>query len=355
MSTRLDKLRRVLQEQELDAILVTRPENQRYLSGFTGGEGALLITPQQALLLTDFRYYEQVAEEAPEFQLVKVVGKVSTVLKNTLREVGAKSLVFESTHLTHSLHQEWRRATRGTRWVPTTDIVETMRLIKDSAELANIREAVAIADKACDHIRGYIKPGMTETQVAWELEAYVRTHGAEAVAFPFIVGSGPNGAKPHAVVGERKIKPGEPIVIDMGARVAGYHSDVTRTICVGEPDDRLPGIYDIVLRAQLAAEQQVRPGVLGSDVDAAARNIIKEAGYGKEFGHGLGHGVGLAVHEEPRFNADSRTVLEPGMVVTVEPGIYLPGWGGVRIEDIVVVTEEGVEVLTSARKQVVAG
>ena len=354
MSIRLQALRRVLQEQELDALLVTRPENQRYLSGFTGGEGALLITQQQALLLTDFRYYEQVTEEAPEFELIKVDRKVSAVLKDALRERGVKALAFESTHLTHSFFQEWRRASRGTRWVPTTDVVETMRLIKDRAELASMRKAVAIADRACDFIRGFIKPGMTETQVSWELEAYARTHGAEAVAFTFIVGSGPNGAKPHAVVQERKIAAGEPIVVDMGARVDGYHSDVTRTFCVGKPDKKLQEVYDIVLRAQLAAEQQAKPGMLGCDVDAIARNIITEAGYGKEFGHGLGHGVGLAVHEGPGVRAESSMVLQRGMVFTIEPGIYLPGWGGVRIEDMVVVAKDGVEVLTKARKELVA-
>ena len=351
MNTRLEGPRRALQEQELDAILITRPENQRYLSGFTGGEGALLITPQKALLLTDFRYYEQVAEEAPAFELVKVAGNMPSVLKDTLRELGVKKLAFESTHLTHSLYQQWRKATRGIAWVPTTDVVETQRLIKDRAELASIRKAVAIADEACDHIRQFVRPGMTEREVSWELEAHVRTHGAEAVAFTFIVGSGPNGAKPHAVVQERRVKAGEPIVIDMGARVSGYHSDVTRTFCVGKPSKKLQEIYDIVLRAQLAAEQHAKPGMLGREVDAIARQIIVDAGYGKEFGHGLGHGVGLAVHEGPRASLQSDSVLQPGMVFTIEPGIYVPGWGGVRIEDMVVVTPSGVNVLTKARKE----
>jgi len=354
MSTRLERLRQALQEKELDAILITRPENQRYLSGFSGGEGALLITQQQALLMTDFRYYEQVAEEAPQFELLKVDRKMTAVLKDALRDFKIRALGFESDHVTHSSYQEWRKATRSTKWVPTTGIVETLRLIKDDAELGQIREAVAIADQACDAIRQFIRPGMTERQISWELETLVRTNGAEAVAFTFIVGSGPNGAKPHAVVSDRKIEPGEPIVIDMGARVNGYHSDMTRTLCVGKPDKKLQEIYDIVLRAQLAAEREVRPGVLGRDIDAIARNIIREAGYGKEFGHGLGHGVGLAIHEGPRFSAESETVLEPGMAITVEPGIYLPGWGGVRIEDIVVVTKEGVEVLTQARKDLPA-
>jgi len=348
---RLTKLRRILAEQALDAILVTRPENQRYLSGFTGGEGALVITQEEALLLTDFRYFEQVAEEAPHFQLVKMDEKMPQVLKRLFKTRGIKNLGFESTHVAFAQYQEWKKATRGVQWIPTKDIVENLRMVKDAEELEKIRQAVAIADMAFDYIRGVIKPGMTEKQIAWELESYMRTHGAESIAFPFIVGSGPNGAKPHAVVQDRPIQKGEPIVLDMGARVDGYHSDLTRTICLGKPDKKLQEIYDIVLRAQLAAEEQARPGMKGQEVDAIARHVIAEAGYKEHFGHGLGHGVGLAVHEGPGVGMTSTTVLAPGMVCTIEPGIYLTGWGGVRIEDMVLLTEDGIEVLTRASKE----
>ncbi len=351
MGTRLGKLRESLKEQDLDAMLITRPENQRYLSGFTGGEAALLISAERAMLLTDFRYFEQVAEEAPDFELVKVQQKASLALKDCLQELGIGRLGFESTHMPYSMCQEWRKATRGTRWVPTKEVVENIRLIKDEQEVAKIREAVAIADAACDYIRQVIKKAMTEKEVAWELEAYMRTHGAEGTAFSFIIGSGPNGAKPHAVLQDRKIKKKEPIVMDMGARVDGYHSDLTRTICLGKPDKKLREVYDAVLRAQLAAEEQAKPGMTGQEVDAIARNVIVEAGYGEYFGHGLGHGVGLAVHEQPAVNARGSAPLQPGMVFTIEPGIYLSGWGGVRIEDLVWMTESGVEVLSKARKE----
>jgi Xaa-Pro aminopeptidase len=351
MSTRLKKLREALKEQELDAMLITRPENQRYLSGFTGGEGALLITPERAMLLTDFRYFEQVEEEAPDFELVRAQKKASPALKSCLKELGVNSLGFESTHMPYSMYQEWRKATRGTKWVPTKEIVENIRLIKDEQEVAKIREAVTIADAACDYIRQFIKKGMTEKEVAWELEAYMRTHGAEGTAFNFIVGSGPNGAKPHAVLQDRKIEKKEPIVMDMGAKVDGYHSDLTRTICLGKPGKKLREVYEVVLRAQLAAEEQAKPGMTGQEVDAIARNVIAEAGYGEHFGHGLGHGVGLAIHEQPAVNSDSTTPLQPGMVFTIEPGIYLTGWGGVRIEDLVWMTEGGVVVLSQARKE----
>jgi len=353
-SLRLQKLRRALQGQSLDAILITRPENQRYFSGFTGGEAALLITRRKGFLLTDSRYYEQVGEEAPDYELVRVQSKLPPVLKELLKRTEVMSLGFESTHVPYAEYQAWRRATRGTKWVPTTEIAETIRAVKDEGELGNIRKAVAIADDACDHIRGFVQAGMTEKQVAWELETHMRNHGAEAVAFSFIVGAGPNGAKPHAVPSDRPIREGEPIVLDMGARVEGYDSDLTRTICLGRPDQKAQEIYKVVLRAQLAAEQGAKPGMKGQEIDAIARRIIADAGYGECFGHGLGHGVGLAVHERPGVGARSTEVMQPGMVCTVEPGIYLAGWGGVRIEDIMVFTKGGVEILTKARKDLPA-
>jgi Xaa-Pro aminopeptidase len=344
-------LRQAIKARELDALLVTRPENMRYLSGFTGGEGALLITPDKAMLLTDFRYYDQVAEEAPDFELVKIKSKASMALKQCLRELQIETLGFESTHVPFAQYQEWKKATRGTKWIPTEGVAENMRMVKDDRELALLRKAVAIADEACDYIRDYIQPGMSEKQVAWELESHMRTHGAEGVSFGFIVAAGPNGAKPHAVPQDRPIQEGEPIVMDMGARFDGYCSDLTRTICLGEPQEQLKEMYDIVLQAQLAAEEGARAGMTGQQVDALARDVIAERGYKEQFGHGLGHGVGLAVHEGPRLSQLSEDVLKPGMVCTIEPGIYISGWGGIRIEDMVVVGENKAEVLSQARKE----
>jgi len=347
----LKNLRKALREQELDAIVITRPESQRYLSGFTGGEALLLITQKQALLLTDFRYYEQVAEEAPAFQLVKLEKKLPAVFKGLFHDCDVKTVGFESTHVSYSDYHAWKAGTRGTKWIATKDVVEDLRMIKDPGELVTIRKAVAIADAACDYIRDYARAGMTEKQIAWELEAHMRTHGAEAVAFTFIVGSGPNGAKPHAVVQDRQIQAGEPIVMDIGARVDGYNSDLTRTICVGKPDPKLQEIYDIVLHAQLAAEKGAKPGMTGREIDAIARKVITDAGYGEQFGHSLGHGVGLAVHEKPGVSSKSDQIMQPNMVVTFEPGIYLSEWGGVRIEDMGVFTKDGVEIPTKAHKE----
>jgi len=351
---RLRKLRKELQAQELDAILVTRPENQRYLSGFTGGEAALLITTELALLLTDFRYYEQVAEEAPDFRLEKVEGKASAVLGRLVKEHDIHSLGFESTHVPFNQYQEWKKACRGTRLVPLQDTVERLRLIKDQGELAAMKKAIAVSDAACDHIRQTLRVGMTEKEVAWEMESFMRTHGAEGLSFGIIAGSGPNGAKPHAVLQDRPIQKGEPVVLDLGAIVDGYHSDVTRTICLGKPDKKLQTIYDIVLRAQLAAEEGARVGMTGKEIDALARKVISDAGHAEHFGHGLGHGVGLAVHEGPRASPLSTTVFEPGMLCTIEPGIYIPGWGGIRIEDIVLFKKDRTVVLTQTRKELQA-
>jgi len=347
---RLTKLREALATDGLDAILITQPENRRYLSGFTGSDGALLISQDQAVLATDFRYYEQVEKQAPDFRLAKVTARFETLLPELIQQVGAKTVGFESAHLTVDQHQKWQKVAEGFELVPTKGLVERIRAVKDEGELGKIKKAIALSDEALAHIADFIEPGMTEKEVAWELEVFMRTRGAEKLVFDTIVGSGPNGAMPHATVSERVIQAGEPIVIDMGAMVDGYNSDMTRTICAGRPDDKFKEIYAIVLEAQLTAEQNIRPGMQGKQADGIARQVIEQAGYGENYGHGLGHGVGLAVHEKPGVGRLSEDVLEPGMVFTVEPGIYLPGWGGVRIEDIVIMRDDGVEVLTQASK-----
>jgi len=349
---RLTKLREALAAEGLDAILITQPENRRYLSGFTGSAGVLLISQDQAVLATDFRYYEQVEKQAPDFRLAKITDKFKTLLPELVQQVGAKRVGFESVHLTVDQHQEWQEVAEGFELVPTKEWVEKIRAVKDEDELGKIEKAIALADQAFAHIVSFIEPGMTEKEVAWELEVFMRTRGAEKLAFDIIVASGPNGAMPHATVSERVIRAGEPVVMDMGARIDGYNSDLTRTVCAGRPDGKFREIYDIVLEAQRAAEQRVRPGMTGKQADAIARQVIEEAGYGDNYGHGLGHGVGLAVHEKPGVGRLSEDVLEPGMVFTVEPGIYLTDWGGVRVEDIVVMREDGVEVLTRASKDV---
>jgi Xaa-Pro aminopeptidase len=347
---RIASIREKLTAEGADAFLVKRGANVRYLSGFTSEDGQLLISEAHAFLIVDFRYYEQAERQAPGFQLYKLTDSLPEAVGALARETGARRIAFESGGVTYALYQELA-AIEGLELVPTRGWVEELRAIKTRDELALLRRAVAISDAALAAVPGLLRPGMTERQLAWELEAYIRTHGADNVAFPIIVAGGPNGAMPHAVPTDRILVPGEPVVLDLGAEVEGYRSDLTRTVCLGEPGDRFREIHAIVLAAQQAAEAGIRPGMQGKEADAIARQVIVEAGYGEAFGHGMGHGVGLEVHERPRAGLRSEDHLEPGMVVTVEPGIYLPGWGGVRIEDLVVITETGVEILTGAAKE----
>jgi Xaa-Pro aminopeptidase len=348
---RLAKLRQTLVENNLDAIVISQPENCRYLSSFTGARGVLFLSPERAMLAVPFVYLEQARKQAPAFEVVRFQREFAEVWPDLVAEVNARRVAFESAHLTVAEHGKLAARAEDVELVPTEGIVGGFRAIKDRGELDIIRKTVALADAAFAHIVEFIEPGMTEREVAWELEVYMRTHGAEKVAFDLIVGAGPNGALPHHEVSERGIGAGEPIVIDLGARVAGYHSDLTRTICLGQPNERFTEIYDLVLRAQLAAEAAIREGIVAGEADNAARKIIAEAGYGEQYGHGLGHGVGLAVHEDPFIRQGAEEVLEPGMVFTVEPGIYLPDWGGVRLEDMVLVRQDGVELLSRASKQ----
>jgi Xaa-Pro aminopeptidase len=347
---RLKKLRHALLEQNLDAILVSQPENRRYLSGFTGSAGWLIITSERKVLATDFRYYEQVEREAPAFELAKVTGKFSDLLPGVLADLGAQRLGFESQHLTVDEWSTLRQATEGVEWVPLKTTVEALRVVKDQGEMEAIRRSVALTDAAFAHLLEVIRPGMTELEAAWEIEAHMRTHGASKASFDLIVAGGPNGALPHAGAGHHVLQPGEPIVVDIGCVLEGYCSDMTRTFCLGQPGSKYLEVWDIVRRAQEAAEASIRAGTSGVAADAAARDLITAAGYGEAFGHGLGHGVGLAVHEGPRASRLSEDTFEEGMTLTIEPGIYLPGEFGVRLEDLVIIHEQGVEILTNTPK-----
>jgi Xaa-Pro aminopeptidase len=362
---RLARLRGLFEAAGIDALLVSQPHNRRYLSGFTGSTGWLLITRDEALFAADFRYYEQVGLECPGYELVRFGatgrGFADEALPALLAHCAGQRVGFEADHLTYHEFETWsaqagpaRQAGPAERqWVPTTGLVKGLRAVKDADEIGTLRAAIKLGDEALAAALAEARPGMTERELAWLIESYIRTHGAESLAFDTIVGVGPHGAQPHHQTGDAPLVAGEPIVIDMGARLRGYCSDLTRTVCLGQPNDaeRFWEVYNTVLQAQLAAEALARAGVSGQAVDASARDLITQAGYGPNFGHGLGHGVGLFIHEEPGFNRSNIAPLVPGNVVTVEPGIYLPGWGGVRIEDIVLITEDGAEVLTTAPKE----
>jgi Xaa-Pro aminopeptidase len=355
--TRLEKFRQQMTEEKIDGFMVTQPENRRYLSGFTGSSGILIITQERQALATDSRYYGQVRQQCPDWELIEVGSDFAGQMLEILRqfELGARKVGFETAQVSVATLNSWERALKGRLvLVDTENFVETLRMRKNEAEIATIKKAVALADEALVHITQWMRPGMTEKQVAWELESYMRTHGASAVSFEPIVASGPNSAMPHARPTDRLLQAGEPITMDFGCIVDGYCSDLTRTICLGEPaDDKYLAVWQTVLKAQELAEDGARAGMTGEQVDKLARDVISEAGFGDYFGHGLGHGVGLAIHESPRYSFTYPHEVPVGAVMTVEPGIYIPDWGGVRIEDMVVVREGNLEILTHAPKQAV--
>jgi Xaa-Pro aminopeptidase len=355
MNQRLDRITDELDRRELGGLLVSRPENRRYLSGFTGSAGNLLISPDQTILATDSRYTEQANDQAPDFRVVPAQSGWDWLVKALLKS-GVNRLGFESEHLTVAEYQrilaaiKQESALANLSLVPASGIVEELRAVKEQQELARLQRAVEASDSAMDAVGPTLRAGLTEQEVAWRMEQAMRESGADSSSFNTIVASGPNGAMPHHRPTGRTLRPGEPVVIDLGAKVGGYCSDLARTLVLGQEDATFRRIYDIVLGAQLTALAIVRPGMTGGDCDRLARSVIRAAGYGDNFGHGLGHGVGLAVHEGPRLGPDSEDILAAGTVFTVEPGIYIPGWGGVRIEDLVLLEEGGARPLSKARK-----
>ncbi|WP_139489340.1 M24 family metallopeptidase [Brevibacillus dissolubilis] len=352
MNPRIDKLRNAFREQGADAFLTEHPVNRTYVSGFTGSTGSVLITADEAVFVTDFRYTDQAADEAKGFKVVNNDRRNVPTLYEELKRMGVKKLAVEASHISLASYETWRNAFDGIELVPTTGLIETLRTYKDEAELAIMREAARIADEAYSHILTYIKPGMRELDVAMELEFFMRKQGATGAAFDIIVASGHRGALPHGRASEKVIEKGDMVTLDFGAAYKGYNSDLTRTFAVGEPDPKMVEIYNIVLQAQLNCVNNLKPGVNTKDADALTRDIITDAGYGAEYGHSTGHGLGVDVHELPNLSATAVPVtLEPGMVVTVEPGIYVSGLGGVRIEDDVVITENGIEILTKSTKE----
>ncbi len=355
MKQRLDQLVERLPEKELDAMLISAPENRQYLSGFTGSAGYLFIAKGTAILLTDSRYTEQATHQAPDFQVVQVRGGWDWLLE-LLKENGVQRLGVESQDMTVATYDRLIEAVKEdagldkVSLVAASGLAEEQRITKDKSELASLQKAIDASDRAMEAVCPTIEEGMTEREVAWRMEMAMGEFGAVGLRFDTIVAAGPNGAMAHHMPSDKVISKGEPIVIDMGARVDGYCSDITRTVVVGETDDTFRKVYDIVLGAQLTAINTVRPGMSGGECDELSRGVIAEAGYGDNFGHSLGHGVGLAVHENPRVAPKSTDTLEPAMVFTVEPGIYITGWGGVRIEDIVVLGENGATPLSKASK-----
>ncbi|WP_291300802.1 Xaa-Pro peptidase family protein [Desulfosporosinus sp. BICA1-9] len=345
---RIERMRQRMHEERIDAYIVIRPENGRYLSGFTGGEATLYITSEKALLLTDFRYIAQAKAQSPDFEIIDA-GQDHFA---SLAEIGehVQQVGFEGDYVTYVDHGKLQAALSQAELLSLPNLIGYLRSVKDDSELKLIREAVKIADLAFADVLKTIKIGQTEEEIGLNLDFSMRHAGASGGSFDFIVASGVRSALPHGTASSKIVQSGEFLTMDFGAIYQGYCSDITRTVFLGEPEDKQREVYEIVLAAQRAGIEAVAPGRTGKEVDAVARKLIEETGYGEYFGHGLGHSVGLAIHEGPNLNKREDRVLEPGMVVTVEPGIYIPDWGGVRIEDMVLVTENGCEVLTQAPK-----
>lgn len=351
---RLDKLREMFDGFGVDALLITNDQNRRYMTGFTGTAGLVLITKEEALLVVDFRYVEQASQQAKDFSIVQVSTKaelLGEIVRQTER-LNISKLGFEQNHVSFYSYSEYQTKLRS-EMVPLSGAVEKLRMIKDENEINIIREAAEISDAAFKHILEFIKPGITEIEVSNELEAYMRRKGATSSAFDTIVASGYRGAFPHGVASTKVIEKGDMVTLDFGAYYKGYRSDITRTVAVGEPSEDLKGIYSIVLEALTIALNGIKPGITGKSADAFSRNFITEMGYGKQYGHGSGHGIGLDIHEEPFKNVNCDTIIEPGMVLTVEPGIYIPNLGGVRIEDDILITADGNEIITKSPKELI--
>ncbi len=356
---RLDTLRARLQAKLLDAVLVTHPSNRFYLSGYTADDappnesaGCLLITPDAAYLITSGTNENQARAQAPDYTVVRRTGPVAEAILPLLTQHRVRRLGFEEDALVVSAYNSLQAAVTGdVELIAVGELASELRLAKSSDELALIERAVAITDAAFEAVAATMRPDQTEREVAWALEDAMRRGGADGVGFPTIVAAGPNGAFAHHEPGDQLLGEGLPITIDMGARVGGYNADLTRTVILGEPTEQSREVYRTVLRALEAAVAGVRAGITGKEADTLARDVIAAAGYGDYFGHGLGHGVGVRVHEAPNAGPNFDTPLTVGATLTIEPGIYIPEWGGARIEDLVVIEATGVRVLSKAAKQ----
>ncbi|RNC99202.1 M24 family metallopeptidase [Lysinibacillus halotolerans] len=349
---KLEKLRKALVENNVDGLLITNDYNRRYMTGFTGTSGVAIVTKDDAVFISDFRYTEQAKNQVQHFRIVQHESVLYKEVATQVEKMGIKTLGFEKDTMTYGMFETYKSLINA-ELIPLSGLIEKIRLIKTEQEINIIKVACEIADNAFSHILEFIKPGVTELEVSNELEFFMRKQGATASSFDTIVASGVRSALPHGVATEKVIEKGDFVTLDFGAIYNGYVSDITRTISVGQPSDKLKEMYQTVLESQLLALEKVGPGMTGIQADAIARDYLTSKGYGEAFGHSTGHGIGLEVHEGPGLSSRSETVLEPNMVVTIEPGIYLPGIGGVRIEDDILITETGNEKLTHSTKDLI--
>lgn len=353
MNQRLQKIRDSLEDLQLDCILIQNSINRSYISGFKGSSGILYISKESSVLFTDFRYVEQATKQAPNFTIINYTLKgLFEEVNELIGKENIKTIGFEAETISFHQYKEYREKLSASM-VPTYQVVEKLRMVKDSQEISCIKEAAQIADQAFKHILSFLKEGVAERDIALELEYFMKKSGASDLSFGTIIASGASSSLPHAVPTDKKLQNSDFVVMDFGCIYKGYCSDMTRTVVIGKAGNRHKEIYETVLIAQKKALEGIEPNKKGKDIDKIARDYIASKGYGEYFGHGLGHCVGMEVHENPRFSMNEETIFLPGMVVTVEPGIYIPDFGGVRIEDLVVVTQEGMDNLTSSPKELI--
>ena len=347
MSFKIEKIRDILKEKKLDGFLVSNATNVSYLAESPITDSYLLLTKGKNILLTDFRYILE-AQALKNFTTERIDVSFVDTIASVAGKLKLKRVGFEGRSISYSVYVKLKKALKKTVLIDTCDIVEKMRAVKERSEVGLLRKAVKVTEETFFYIRKTLRSGMTEEELKKRIAIYIKSHNGAEEAFSTIVASGPNAAKPHANATTRKIGRGEPIIIDFGVKFSGYNSDLTRTFYLGKMDSKFRKIYDIVLRAQEAAISFIRPGRIVSELDLAGRDVIKNAGFGKQFGHALGRGIGRDVHESPKIFKTAKGHPLMGMVLTVEPAVYIRGWGGVRIEDVVLVTKKGCEVLTDA-------
>ena len=353
MQPRIKKLRALLKKVDLPALFVSCPTNVTYLTGFTGDASLFIVTQTDAVLVSDARFTEQLQEECPDIDVVIRGAKGATIdlAAKTVKKMKVDRVGVEAGQMTLAMYEQLSERLDQVEWIPIHGIVEKLLRIKDKEEVNAIRRAIRIAEKAIGAVVASLTLDSTEKQVSADIEHQIRRFGGKGCSFEPIVGVGPRGALPHAPPPERRMGESDFVLIDWGANESLYISDLTRIFVTGKISPKLERVYGVVLKAQRQAIEQIRPGIRLDKVDAAARSVIEKAGFGKKFTHALGHGIGLQVHEAPRIGADQAQTLQAGMVVTIEPGIYLPGWGGVRIEDDILVTRDGHEVLSKVSKE----
>jgi Xaa-Pro aminopeptidase len=349
--SRLNQLNTYIEQKHLDGVVVLSDFNRRYLSGFTGTSGALIITKDHQYLITDFRYIEQATSQATKFKIIEQTGGLIAEVKQQLKNLGLENVGFEGNLVSYDTYLQLSKS--SVSLISISGAIEKIREVKDDNEIAIIQKAAEIVDETYEYVLSIAKSGMTEQQLKAKLESKMLELGAEGTSFDTIVASGYRGALPHGVASEKVIEQGELITLDFGAYYKGYASDITRTFAIGEPDEKMKEIYQIVLTANKKGIEAAKAGITGKELDAVARDYITEQGYGEAFGHSLGHGIGLDVHEGPALSKKSDSLLQQNNCVTIEPGIYIDGLGGVRIEDDILITENGCELFTKCTKDLI--